>query len=184
MFGSNEQIIEPAKYIYNTFEEYFSTHASSTKPDKDQKDNSFYLSNYVLKTMNEKLYGGSKYSLSQYTTQELLEATLITKDLDKSNSILKKLPNEIIKKILVEHVGAQELGLIANRGRIEINNYIKAKEEFETINDKKLAIEVYRGLTRQKLLYKKAEQLHRAEVDRLKLDNKIAELQHSRKFLS
>ena len=57
MFGSYKQFIQPAKYIYNTFEEYFSTPKSFTRPDKDQKYNAFYLSNYVLKTMNEKLYG-------------------------------------------------------------------------------------------------------------------------------
>ena len=126
--------------------------------------------------MNEKLYGGSKYSLSQYTTQELLGNTLITKDLNKSNSILKKLPDEIIRKILVEHVGAQELGLIANRGKINLYYDKKVKDIFKTIGEKKLKtigeknfiIKQYKELIEQKRLYKEAEQQHSNEVAQLR----------------
>ena len=187
-----------ASYIFSTFEEYFATPFRldlMEQYDGEVSRYNFYLGKNVLKNMGNELVkvdsgykmipGPIKKELEDFTTQELLEATLITKDLNKSNSILKILPDEIIKKILIEHVGAQELGLIANKGKLNLYYDKKIKDTFKiaslkTTNDKKSILKQNKDLIEQKRLCEEANKQYKIEVAKLRKDceeevNKVAE---------
>ena len=178
-----------ASYIFNTFEEYFSTpfrvhlpppfgvHFLANYHWLDYYG--FYLGDNVLKNMGNKLVKNNfsydmwhvpsiDKELDNFTAQELLEATLITKDINKSDSILKILPDKIMKYILLKHVGAQELGLIANRGKM--NLYYDKKVKVKTIGEKKSILMQSKELIEQKRLYEEAEKQHKIEIAQLKKD--------------
>ena len=73
-----------------------------------------------------------------------------------------------MKYILLKHVGAQELGLIANRGKM--NLYYDKKVKVKTIGEKKSILMQSKELIEQKRLYEEAEKQHKIEIAQLKKD--------------